>query len=162
MFAEDQVSQKTEVVHVLTLPLIPGGLEQRQKHHPCLSFPRGIIIPTPKTSKFQVGEAMRSTWRCPGILGLSINVTGYWGYYFYKGDGYVHARLSPQSPWSDSINTNGVSAQGWGVVHCHPLPLPGRCTGSFECQGLAVATQRQEQQLRNLWTLLLRRFLSQS
>ena len=142
MFTEDQVSQKTEVVHVLTLPLIPGGLEQRQKHHPCLSFPRGIIIPTPKTSKFQVGEAMRSTWRCPGILRLSINVTGYWGYYFYKGDGDVHARLSPQSPLSDSINTNGVSEQGYGVIHRLPLPLPGRCTGSCECQGLAVANTK--------------------
>lgn len=58
---------------------------------------------------------MRSTWQGPGILGHFINVSDDCCYYFYEDDSDVRPVLSPQSPLSDSTNTNGESALGCWV-----------------------------------------------
>ena len=55
---------------------------------------------------------MRSIRHSPGILGQFINVNDDSCYYFYKEDSNVHPMLFPQSPLSDSVNTNGESAAG--------------------------------------------------
>lgn len=67
---------------------------------------------------------MRSTWPGPGILRHFINVSDDCCCYFYEDDSDVRPTLSPQSPLSDSTNTNGESALGCWVKKSFAATLP--------------------------------------
>ena len=72
----------------------------------------GITVLTPKTVTGLKGAALREAWHSPIVPRPFINVNGYRCYYFRKDDRDAHPVLFPQSPLSDSINTNSESAPG--------------------------------------------------